>query len=320
MSLESLTLLAHAETSGEEFLSLSSLPELLLPVILGIAYFRRVHRLQSRGAAPSPLRQLSFAAGLLLVLGATVGPMDGLADDFVYGHMIQHILLTEEAALLLALGLTGPVLRPILTLPVLRHLRVLVYPALALALWITLIYAWHVPVLYQAAAEDPVLHVLEHACFLGAGIVMWLALLGPLPKPSWFGHGAKAAYTAGVHFSMMGMANLFMWSGVVFYPIYAESEHEHGIAPLTDQGIAGAVLAAQSAVIMISVLAWIVLRWAKEDTERQELIDLAERLQVPLSDERASRAAAAGRGPELRRRLQAEAARRGSPPAHPVPG
>jgi cytochrome c oxidase assembly factor CtaG len=312
--------LAHVEAAGDEFLSLSSLPELLLPVVLGILYFRRVRRLHTRDAAPSRLRQLSFTAGLLVVLGATVGPMDGLADDFVYGHMIQHILLTEEAALLLAIGLTGPIMRPILILPVLRHLRVLVYPPLALALWITLIYAWHVPVLYQAAEEHPLLHLLEHACFLGAGIAMWLALLGPLPKPAWFGYGAKAGYTAAVHFSMMGMANLFMWSGVVFYPIYAESEQAGGISALTDQGIAGAVLAAQSAVIMISVLAWILLSWAKEDTERQELIDLADRLQVPLSEERAKRAAAAGRGAELRERIEREASRRRPGPPEPAPG
>lgn len=313
-------MLAHVEASGEEIITLSSLPELLLPIVLGLAYFRRVHHLRRRDAAPSRLRQLSFTAGLLLVLVATVGPMDTLADELVYGHMIQHILLAEEAGLLLAIGLTGPVLRPILSLPVLGHLRVLVYPGLALALWIVLIYAWHVPVLYQAAAEHPLLHLLEHACFLGAGIVMWLALLGPLPKPSWFGHGAKAGYTAAVHFSMMGMANIFMWAGVVFYPIYAESEQANGISPLTDQGIAGAVLAAQSAIIMICVFAWILLRWASEDTERQELIDLAERLQVPLSEERASRAAAAGRGSELRHRLEAEAARRGAPPARLAPG
>jgi putative membrane protein len=306
--------LAHVEASGDEFLTLSTLPELLIPIILGFAYFRRVHHLRRRDAAPSRLRQLSFTAGLLLILGVTLGPMDELADDLVYGHMIQHIILTDEAALLLVIGLTGPVLRPILSLPVLRHLQVLLYPALALALWIGLIYAWHVPALYQAAEEHPALHLLEHASFLGVGIVMWLALLGPLPKPSWFGHGAKAGYTAGVHFSMMGMANVFMWAGVVFYPIYLESEHAHGISPLTDQGIAGAVLAAQSAIVMICVFAWILLRWASEDTERQELIDLAERLQVPLSEERAKRAAAAGRAGELRERLEREALQRGSVP------
>ena len=287
----------------------TTLVGLLLPVVLGLAYFRRVAHLREHESAPSTLRQLSFGGGLLLVLAATVGPMDELGDELVFGHMIQHTILADEAALLLAIGLTGPVLRPILSAPGLRHLRTLLHPALAIGLWILVIYAWHVPALYQAAAEHTLLHLLEHASFLGAGLVMWLALLGPLPKPQWFGNVAKVGYIAVVYFSSMGMANILMWSGTVLYPIYAEGEHAHGIAPLTDQSLAGAILMIQGGVVMLAVFVWVLLRWAREDTERQELIDLAERLQVPLSDQRAARAAA-GRGTELRRRLEEEARQR----------
>jgi putative membrane protein len=292
---------------------MTTLVGLLLPLVLGVAYFRRVARLARHDNAPSRLRQLSFAGGLLLVLVATVGPMDELGDDLVFGHMIQHTMLADEAALLLVLGLTGPLLRPILSAPGLRHLRRLMHPVLAICLWIAVIYGWHVPALYEAAAEHTVPHLLEHACFLGAGLVMWLALLGPLPKPEWFGHLARVGYMAVVYFSSMGMANILMWAGTVLYPIYAEGEAARGISPLTDQSLAGAILMIQGSIAMLAVFIWVLIQWAREDTERQELVDLAERLQVPLSDRRAARAAAAGRGPELRRRLEQEARRR-SPP------
>jgi cytochrome c oxidase assembly factor CtaG len=236
-----------------------------------------------------------------------------LGDELVFGHMIEHTILTDEAALLLAIGLTGPVLQPVLRAPGLRHLRKLIHPVLAICLWIAVIYVWHVPALYEAAAEHTVLHLLQHACFLGAGLVMWLALLGPFPKPEWFGHIAKVGYIAIVYFSSMGLANILMWSGTVLYPAYAAGEEAHGIAPLTDQSLAGAILMIQGGIVMLAVFIWVLLRWAREDTERQELIDLAERLQVPLSDQRAARAAAAGRGTELRRRLEQEARRRGRP-------
>jgi putative membrane protein len=297
----------------------TALIESLLPLALALAYVRRVSHLRHHGSAPTSLRQLSFGVGLLLLLIATVGPMDDLADEFVFGHMIQHTILTDEAALLLAIGLTGPVLRPIMSAPGLRHLRKLMHPVLAIVLWIVVIYAWHVPALYQAADEHALLHLLEHACFLGAGLVMWLALLGPLPKPQWFGHIAKVGYTGVIHFSSMGMANILMWSGTVLYPIYVESDRAHGISPLTDQSIAGAILMIQGGVIMLSVFFWILIQWAREDTERQELIDFAERLRVPLSEARASRAVAAGRGSQLRTRLEEEAHRHGPQGQHPVP-
>jgi putative membrane protein len=287
----------------------TTLVALLLPLVLGLAYLRRVAHLAQHGSAPTRLRQVSFAGGLLLLVVATVGPIDELGDDLVFGHMIQHTMLTDESALLLALGLTGPVLRPILAAPGLRHLRTLIHPVVAIGLWIVVIYAWHVPALYQAAAEHTLLHLLEHATFLGAGLLMWLALLGPLPKPEWFGNVAKVGYIAVVYFSSMGMANILMWAGTVLYPIYAEGEKAHGIAPLTDQSLAGAVLMIQGSVVMLAVFFWVLLQWARQDTERQELIDLAERLQVPLSEQRAARAAAAGRGPELRQRLEQEARR-----------
>jgi cytochrome c oxidase assembly factor CtaG len=286
---------------------------LLLPSALAISYFVRVAHLARHGAAPSTLRQLSFGGGLVLLVAATVGPMDELGDELVFGHMIQHTMLTDESALLLALGLTGPVLRPVLGAPGLRHLRALIHPVLAVCLWIALIYAWHVPALYQAAEEHTLLHLLEHACFLGGGLVLWLALLGPLPKPEWFGPAAKVGYMAVVYFSSMGLANILMWSGTVLYPIYSEGAREHNISPLTDQSLAGAILMIQGSIVMLAVFIWVLLRWAREDTERQELVDLAERLQVPLSDERAARAAAAGRGGELRRRLEEEAGRRSGP-------
>jgi hypothetical protein len=46
-----------------------------------------------------------------------------------------------------------------------------------------------------------------------------------------------------------------------------------------------------------------VLRWARQDTERQELIDLAIERGVDLDEWRARRAVAAGRAAELRSRI-----------------
>ena len=284
--------------------------ELLLPLALAVFYWRRIAHLRPHGNPPSALRQLSFAGGLLLLAIAIVGPMDDLADELVYGHMIQHTILTDEASLLLAIGLTGPVLRPILGAPGLRHLRKLMHPVLAAGLWIVVIYAWHVPALYQAAEQHALLHLLEHGCFLGAGLVMWLALLGPLPKPQWFGPAARVGYVAAIYFSSMGMANIMMWSGTVLYPIYAASDRAHNISQLTDQSIAGAILMIQGGVILLSVFFWVLIQWARADTARQELLDFAEQRGIALSDDRARRAAAAGRAGELRQRLEEEAAGR----------
>lgn len=281
----------------------STVTSITLPMLIGVAYFVRAGHLREQHREPGRLRQASFTAGIALIVLATVGPLDRLADEFVFGHMVQHTLLLDEISLLVALGLTGPVLAPVLGKPGVKQLRGLLHPVAAVALWLVLMYGWHVPPLYQAAEENELVHLLEHSCFLAAGVGMWMALLGPFPKPEWFGNGAKAIYVAVVHFSSMGLANILMWSGSALYPFYAASERAHHIDPLTDQSVAGVVLMVQSLVLMLGILFWLVLRWAREDTERQELLDLAIERGVDLDARRAGRAVAAGRAVELRRRL-----------------
>jgi hypothetical protein len=53
------------------------------------------------------------------------------------------------------------------------------------------------------------------------------------------------------------------------------------------------------------VLAWIFFRWARQDSERQRLVDLARERGVELDEARAGRAVAAGQGGRLERRLRA---------------
>ena len=68
---------------------------------------------------------------------------------------------------------------------------------------------------------------------------MWLPVLETLPAPEWFGTGAKLAYIAVVRLVETVLGNVFVWSGAVFYAVYARGEELWGISPLGDQGLAG---------------------------------------------------------------------------------
>jgi putative membrane protein len=160
--------------------------------------------------------------------------------------------------------------------------------------------------------------VLEHMLFLGTGILLWMPLFGPLPKPQWFGKGAHVIYTIGIWAPAMIMANVFMWSDVVFYPDYTATAEAAGITAIADQSTSGAILMGECTFLALGIFAWVFLRWAKEDIEKQDLLDLAIDNHFELTAARASRAVAAGRGPELRARIEA-----GQPPVDgppPAPG
>jgi cytochrome c oxidase assembly factor CtaG len=183
-------------------------------------------------------------------------------------------------------------------------MRHLAHPLVALPLWAIDLYVWHVPVLYQAATEHSGLHALQHACFIGFGVLMWMPLVGPLPQPKWFGIPAKIGYLIGVRFAGIVLGNVFMWSNSVFYPDYAAGEAKWHISAVTDQSIAGVIMMVEGGFVTLGVLSWLFLEWAKQDTERQRLLDLADSRGVALSDARAARAAAAGEGARLEERIK----------------
>ena len=135
------------------------------------AYVRGWWRLRRRGHAPPAWRLAAYALGVVTIAAALVG-LDELADERFSVHMIQHLLLMMVAAPLLALGdplplvLWGLPRRARAPLAALlrprartrRALRALTWLPTAGILYVVIVWAWHVPALYDAAAE----HANDH--------------------------------------------------------------------------------------------------------------------------------------------------------------
>jgi cytochrome c oxidase assembly factor CtaG len=273
-------------------------------VILGSLYWRRASTL-SRSTHPVPgWRQAFFYGGLATILVALLSPIGELSDELLYMHMVEHLLIGEIAALLIVLGLTGPLLAPVLRIRFFDRLRTLSNPVIAFPLWAIDLYVWHLPVFYQAALNHLAVHALEHTMFVAFGINMWMCLFGPLPKPQWFGNLGKLFYIIAVRLTGAVLGNVFLWSGTVFYPFYINPDAAHRISALTDQRMAGGIMMTEESILTLCLFCWLFLRAATESEQRQELLDFAHDHGVELSDERAARAVAAGMGDQLRRRLE----------------
>ena len=276
----------------------------LTAVLAAVAYHRRGRTLASQGR-PLPLwRQISFYAGLLLIVATLASPIGHIADELLFVHMVEHLVLADIGALLIVLGLTGPLLQPVLKIRFFDRLRVLTNPAIAFPIWALDLFIWHLPVFYEAALRNSSVHALEHAMFIACGINMWMPLFGPLPKPQWFGNAAKLGYVLAVRLAGALLGNVFIWSGATFYSFYSKGEAHWGISALKDQGVAGSVMMVEGSVLTICLFAWLFLRMAREGEERQDLLEFAGAHGLALSEERARRAVEAGQGGELRHRLE----------------
>lgn len=243
-------------------------------LVIALLYARRVRTLRDAGTPVSRWRVWSFGTGLFLVLLALVSPIDAFGEhEFLFMHMIQHILLGDLAPLAFVAGLSGPILRPVLSLPGVMRLKFLTHPLVALPLWAVDLYVWHIPFLYQGALHHSAVHALEHFCFFGFGAVMWAAVLETLPGPQWFGTGAKLGYVAGVRVLETILGNVFIWAGTIFYPYYEHPTDRWGISALGDQQIAGAVMMVEGSIVTLAALAWLFLRMAQESELRQQLLE-----------------------------------------------
>jgi putative membrane protein len=272
--------------------------------ILGLLYARRARTLAGGPHEIPVWRRTCFYAGLATILAALLSPVGTLSDELLYMHMVEHLLMGDIAALLIVLGLSGPLLAPVLRIRFFDRLRVLTHPLIAFPLWAIDMYVWHLPVFYQAALHHEVVHALEHTMFIALGINMWMCLVGPLPKPLWFGNLAKLGYIVAVRLTGTVLGNVFLWSGTVFYPFYLHGDAVRHISPLADQNLAGAIMMVEESFLTLGLFCWLFLRTAGESEERQDLLDFAHAHGVELSDERAARAVAAGRGEDLRRRVE----------------
>jgi putative membrane protein len=278
--------------------------QLLPPLAALAAYWARARTLANQVRPVPAWRMTCFGGGIALIVAALVTPVAHIGGELILAHMAQHVLMADLATLLLVLGLTGPLMQPLLATRVARRLRVLAHPVVAFSLWAVDLYVWHLPTLYQASLSSAPVHALQHTSFVFFGFTMWLALLGPLPQPEWFGNGAKLLYIVAVRLTGALLGNIFIWSGSVFYPDYRPGQASWDISPLADQGAAGTIMMIESSIVTVLLLGWLFVKTARETEERQQLLELASARGLELDERRAARAVAAGRGDELRRRLE----------------
>jgi cytochrome c oxidase assembly factor CtaG len=273
-------------------------------VVAGAMYAVRARSLAARDRPVPVWRRWCFAAGVAVIVLTLVSPLGGLDSDLFAAHMAEHLLIADIGALLLVLGLTGPLLAPLLRTPGLAWLRHLAHPVPAFGLWAVDLMFWHLVGPHEAAVRHDGVHALQHMLFVGLGINMWMALLGPLPKPLWFGNLGRLGYIVAVRLTTTVLANIFVWTDRAYFDVYRPGERAHDISAQSDQVIAGGIMMVEGSILTVCLFGWLFLRSAREGEERQELLELAAAGGVALDERRAARAVAAGRGAELRRRIE----------------
>jgi putative membrane protein len=245
--------------------------------LVAFAYGRRWRQVRTSGSpragAEAPVWRLcSFMASVAVSIVALVSPIDALADQLFFAHMIQHMLLLDLTPILAILGFTKVILRPLTRAvhDLERRAGALAHPACAVVLYVGVIWAWHIPAAYDLAVSHPLVHVLEHMTFVIAGSLYWWHLLSPIRARLRLEGMGPVFYMAATKLLVgaLGMGLAFAPSAI--YPYYVHHARVWGISAHDDQSIAGLIMAVEQSLVMGVALVVLFMRALAESERKQQ--------------------------------------------------
>jgi putative membrane protein len=201
-------------------------------------------------------RLAAFFAGIVTVWIAICSPLEAFDDVSLTVHMVQHLLLAAVAPPLLLLGapelpllrglprlLARRVVSPFLRLPLTRRFaHLLSNPAICWLVLTLALIGWHIPAVFELALRWDWLHKLEHASFLGTGLMFWWPIVQPWPSTPRWPEWAIPLYLFSATLPCDVLSGFLTFCERVVYPSYISAPRVFGLSPLEDQQCAAALM------------------------------------------------------------------------------
>lgn len=258
-------------------LAFSGDPVFLAGCLLALAlYGAAVVRLRSRGDGWPVGRIIAFACGVLSIALAMCTALNTYGMVMFSVHMVQHMVLSMVAPILLLLG--APVTLALRALPAAprgrkgprellvallhsRYMQVVTHPAFTIPLFIASLYGLYFTPLFDTLMGSRAGHIAMMAHFLAVGLVFFWPIMGVDPGPHRPGYVMRMLELfAGMPFHAFFGIALMMASE----PMIRTFEHPSaslGIDALDDQTAAGGIAWAFSEIPSVLVLVALLIQW-----------------------------------------------------------
>ncbi len=210
-------------------------------------------------------RLAAFFAGIVCVWAAVGSPLAAFDDVSLTVHMVQHLLLMAVAPPLILLGAPAlPMLRglpqwmarsvvgPFVRWRLVKSLgRFLTNPSICwLAATLALI-VWHIPAVFELALRWDWLHEVEHACFLGSGLLFWWPVVQPWPSVPRWPRWSVPLYLFCATLPCDALSGFLAFCDRVVYASYLSAPRAFELSPLHDQEWAATLMWVSVTIIFL---------------------------------------------------------------------
>jgi cytochrome c oxidase assembly factor CtaG len=254
----------------------SSPPAVLLLLLAG-AYIAGYLRLALRSNADNnSWSRFSIGIfGFALLAIALAGPLDYYSSDMFTMHMSQHVVIAMFAAPLLLIARPMPAYVWSLPRPlrigagsaltgsgmIIRVLKLLTRPTLALPLFIGTLYAWHIPAAYNGSLENVWLHLFMHFTMFATAVFFWWPIVGPPPIRTQLNHPQRIIYLLLAVTPTALMAAIITLSKSVIYDFYLDSPGHLSWNPVEDQSTGGLIMWIPGNLVYLATMTVLFFRW-----------------------------------------------------------
>ena len=250
------------------------------PVLIGgifslaLIYTLLVGPLRSRLAPdePFPVRNaVFFYSAVVLFYLAEGSPLHDLAERYsLFAHMIQHNVVSYAVAPLFLAGTPVWLVQKLVVANprVFRTFRALVQPIPAFFIFSIGYSIWHIPVIYDGALQNSVLHHIEHIVFLAVSLIVWWPIMSRVPELPAIGRLPQLVYLFLLPIAQMAVFAAITFSYHNLYPTYDMAPPWFLQTQEQDQQLAGAFMNVSSMLGFGLPFIVIFTRWYYEETGR----------------------------------------------------
>ena len=234
------------------------------------------HRLSRRSRLPRRKAWL-FVGGWAVLAAALTSPLHEAGERSFALHMTEHelimlvatlLLAASDAAGVLAWGLPATLRRALggpWKAPLSSAWRALTEPLTATAIQALVMWAWHVPGLFDRALESQGWHIAQHVSFVVASLLFWVAMLDRRRG----GYLLSAACLFVTSLVEGALGALMTFSHSPWYRDYAAMGVSGiGLDPTTDQRLAGLLMWVPGGLLHGAVAVALLYRWLSGEAAR----------------------------------------------------